>query len=77
MEVGSINWHKSCHVPTKSDALVVSFRRWLNKYGGSKVDWGTKFTGLLSPTPPREQLFDRYIKMNSIFSLKPVSECSK
>ncbi|KAG8387364.1 hypothetical protein BUALT_Bualt02G0013700 [Buddleja alternifolia] len=59
-EVGALNWHKSCYVPTKSDALVVSFRRWLNKYGGSRVDWGTKFSGLLPPTPAREQLFDRY-----------------
>ncbi|XP_011089144.1 protochlorophyllide-dependent translocon component 52, chloroplastic [Sesamum indicum] len=60
MDVGAINWHKSCYVPTKADALVVSFRRWLNKYGGTRVDWGTKFNGLLPPTPPREQLFDRY-----------------
>ncbi|XP_012835283.1 PREDICTED: protochlorophyllide-dependent translocon component 52, chloroplastic-like [Erythranthe guttata] len=60
MEVGSINWQKSCFVPTKADALVVAFRKWLNKYGGTKVDWGTKFTGLLPPTPHREQLFDRY-----------------
>ncbi|XP_012835176.1 PREDICTED: protochlorophyllide-dependent translocon component 52, chloroplastic-like [Erythranthe guttata] len=60
MEVGSINWQKSCFVPTKADALVLAFRRWLNKYGGTKVDWGTKFTGLLPPTPHREQPFDRY-----------------
>ncbi|PIN11831.1 Pheophorbide a oxygenase [Handroanthus impetiginosus] len=60
MEVGSLNWHKSCYVPTKADALVVSFRRWLNKYGGTQVDWRNKFSGLLPPTPPREQLFDRY-----------------
>ncbi|EPS70272.1 hypothetical protein M569_04488, partial [Genlisea aurea] len=59
-EIGSLNWHKSCFVPTKSDALVVGFRRWLNKYGGTGVDWGkTNFTGVLPPTPPREQLFDR------------------
>ncbi|XP_073054663.1 flavonoid 8-hydroxylase 2, chloroplastic isoform X1 [Primulina eburnea] len=60
MDVGSTNWIKSCYVPTKSDALVVSFRRWLNKYGGTQVDWRAKYTGLLPPTPPREQLFDRY-----------------
>ncbi|KAI3450898.1 hypothetical protein Pfo_007563 [Paulownia fortunei] len=59
-DVGPLNWHKSCYVPTKADALVVAFRRWLNKYGGTQVDWGTKFSGLLPPTPPREQLFDRY-----------------
>ncbi|KZV38352.1 protochlorophyllide-dependent translocon component 52, chloroplastic-like [Dorcoceras hygrometricum] len=59
-DVGSTNWHKSCYVPTKSDILVVSFRRWLNKYGGTQVDWRGKYTGLLPPTPAREQLFDRY-----------------
>ncbi|XP_041990349.1 protochlorophyllide-dependent translocon component 52, chloroplastic-like [Salvia splendens] len=58
--VGALNWHKSCYVPTKSDALVVAFRRWLNKYGGAQVDWSDKYTGELPPTPPREQLFDRY-----------------
>ncbi|CAL5437744.1 unnamed protein product [Camellia sinensis] len=32
---------------------------WLNKYAGGQVDWGTKFSGALPPTPPREQLLDR------------------
>ncbi|KAK4487488.1 hypothetical protein RD792_005870 [Penstemon davidsonii] len=59
-EVGARNWQKACYVPTKSDVLVVSFRRWLNKYGGTQVDWKTNFSRLLPPTPPREQLFDRY-----------------
>ncbi|KAL1557444.1 Flavonoid 8-hydroxylase 2, chloroplastic [Salvia divinorum] len=59
-EVGALNWHRSCYVPTKSDALVVAFRRWLNKYGGAQVDWRDRYTGELLPTPPREQLFDRY-----------------
>lgn len=39
---------------------MVSFRRWLNKYSGGQVDWGTKFSGELPPTPPREQLMDRW-----------------
>ncbi|GMQ00583.1 hypothetical protein CsSME_00047612 [Camellia sinensis var. sinensis] len=60
MDIGPSNWQKACFVPTKSDALVVSFRRWLNKYAGGQVDWGTKFSGALPPTPPREQLLDRY-----------------
>ncbi|KAL8546583.1 hypothetical protein ACS0TY_006346 [Phlomoides rotata] len=59
-EAGPINWHKACFVPTKSDALVVSYRRWLNKYGGTQVDWRNKYSGELPPTPPREQLLDRY-----------------
>ncbi|XP_041992240.1 protochlorophyllide-dependent translocon component 52, chloroplastic-like [Salvia splendens] len=59
-DVGALNWQKECYVPTKSDALVVTFRRWLNKYGGTQVDWRNKYTGELPPTPPREQLFDRY-----------------
>lgn len=59
-EVGAANWQKACFVPTKSDAMVVSFRRWFNKYGGGQVDWRAKFSGALPPTPPREQLLDRY-----------------
>ncbi|KAI9187003.1 hypothetical protein LWI28_023278 [Acer negundo] len=61
MEVGVANWHKACFVPTRSDALVVGFRRWLNKYAGCQVNWGGKFSGTdLPPTPPKEQLMDRY-----------------
>ncbi|XVF04536.1 hypothetical protein REPUB_Repub05bG0092000 [Reevesia pubescens] len=60
MESGATNWHKACFVPTKSDALVVGFRRWLNKYADSKIDWRGKFSGALPPSPPREQLMDRY-----------------
>ncbi|KAM7497513.1 hypothetical protein LguiA_021927 [Lonicera macranthoides] len=60
MEAGPSNWQKACFVPTKSDALVVSFRKWLRKYAGGQIDWGTKFGGALPPTPPREQLLDRY-----------------
>ncbi|KAG5609555.1 hypothetical protein H5410_020836, partial [Solanum commersonii] len=59
-EKGPQNWQKVCYVPTKADALVVSFRRWLTKYGGVQVNWGIKFTGDLPPTPAREQLLDRY-----------------
>ncbi|WCJ28834.1 Pheophorbide a oxygenase chloroplastic [Euphorbia peplus] len=60
MEAGLANWHKACFVPTKSDALVVGYRRWLNKYGGGQVDWRGKYSGALPPTPPKEQLMDRY-----------------
>ncbi|KAL1544633.1 Flavonoid 8-hydroxylase 1, chloroplastic [Salvia divinorum] len=59
-DVGPRNWHKACYVPTKADALPAAFRRWLNKYGGTQVDWRNKYSGELPPTPPREQLFDRY-----------------
>uniref|UniRef100_M0ZTD5 Pheophorbide A oxygenase n=1 Tax=Solanum tuberosum TaxID=4113 RepID=M0ZTD5_SOLTU len=38
----------------------IPYGRWLTKYGGAQVDWGTKFTGDLQPTPAREQLLDRY-----------------
>ncbi|XVF69787.1 hypothetical protein PTKIN_Ptkin11bG0109700 [Pterospermum kingtungense] len=60
MGIGATNWQKACFVPTKSDALVVGFRRWLNKYAGSKVDWRGKYSGALPPSPPRAQLMDRY-----------------
>ncbi|GAB4856130.1 hypothetical protein Ancab_024770 [Ancistrocladus abbreviatus] len=61
MQTGPSNWQKACFVPTKSDALVVAFRRWLKKYSGGRVDWGMKFDdGSLPPMPPREQLLDRY-----------------
>ncbi|XP_052196924.1 protochlorophyllide-dependent translocon component 52, chloroplastic-like [Diospyros lotus] len=52
---------KSLFCSNKIDALVVAFRRWLNKYAGGQVDWGAKFTGVLPPTPPREQLMDRLL----------------
>nr|A0A076FF10.1 RecName: Full=Flavonoid 8-hydroxylase 2, chloroplastic; Short=ObF8H-2; Flags: Precursor [Ocimum basilicum]AII16848.1 flavone 8-hydroxylase [Ocimum basilicum] len=55
-----LDWHKSCYIPTKADGQVVAFRRWLNKYGGTQVDWRNNFTPALPPTPSREQLFDRY-----------------
>lgn len=66
-EIGAVNWHKSCYVPTKADAMVVSFRRWLNKYGGTQVDWRNKYSGELPLTPPREQLFDRLNQDNPHF----------
>ncbi|CAK9328120.1 unnamed protein product [Citrullus colocynthis] len=59
-EIGPSNWHKACYVPVKSDALVVGFRRWLNKYAGGRVDWGGKYSGSLPPLPSREQVFERY-----------------
>ncbi|XP_057956452.1 protochlorophyllide-dependent translocon component 52, chloroplastic [Malania oleifera] len=60
MDVGPSNWQRACFLPTKSDALVVGFRKWLKKHAGGQVDWGTKFSGALPPTPPRERLMDRY-----------------
>lgn len=60
MDVGQANWHKACFVPTKADALVIGFRKWLKKYAGGEVDWRGKYSGSLPPTPPREQLMDRY-----------------
>ncbi|XP_010257616.1 PREDICTED: protochlorophyllide-dependent translocon component 52, chloroplastic isoform X2 [Nelumbo nucifera] len=59
-EIGPSNWQKACFVPTKSDALVIAFRKWLRKYSGGQIDWAAKFDGALPPTPPREQLMDRY-----------------
>ncbi|XP_059429735.1 protochlorophyllide-dependent translocon component 52, chloroplastic-like [Corylus avellana] len=60
MDAGPTNWQKACFVPTKSDALVVGFRKWLNKYAGGQVDWRGKYSGALPQTPPKEQLMDRY-----------------
>ncbi|KAK6925786.1 Rieske [2Fe-2S] iron-sulfur domain [Dillenia turbinata] len=60
MEFGHSNWQKAYFVPTKSDAQVVGLRKWLTKYAGGQVDWGDKFLGALPPSPPREQLMDRY-----------------
>ncbi|XP_062076565.1 protochlorophyllide-dependent translocon component 52, chloroplastic-like [Humulus lupulus] len=60
MDGGRGQWHKACFVPTKSDAAIVAFRNWLNKYAGGQVDWRPKFTTALPPSPPRQQLMDRY-----------------
>lgn len=60
-EFGPSNWHKVCFVPTKSDAVVSGYRRWLNKYSQGQVNWGSKFNGgALPPIPPRRELLDRY-----------------
>ncbi|XP_031262863.1 protochlorophyllide-dependent translocon component 52, chloroplastic-like [Pistacia vera] len=61
MAVGPSNWQKACFVPTKSDANVVAFRKWLNKYSGGQINWGDKFKfDLALPPIPKEQLMDRY-----------------
>nr|GEU51583.1 protochlorophyllide-dependent translocon component 52, chloroplastic-like [Tanacetum cinerariifolium] len=60
MEADPSDWQKLCFTPTKSDANVVAFRKWLNKFAGGKVNWGNKYDGSLPPSPPREQLLDRY-----------------
>lgn len=52
-------WQKACFVPTKSDVVVVAYRKWLNQYAGGQVDWRGKYTRELPPTPPKEQLMDR------------------
>ncbi|GMN65902.1 hypothetical protein TIFTF001_034967 [Ficus carica] len=53
-------WQEACFVPTKADALVVGLRKWFNMYAGGQVDWRGKFNGALPPSPPRDQLMDRY-----------------
>ncbi|KAD7478162.1 hypothetical protein E3N88_01298 [Mikania micrantha] len=60
MDAGNSNWQKVCFVPTKADANVTAFRKWLKKYAGGQIDWRNMFDGPLPPTPPREQIFDRY-----------------
>ncbi|KAK9091086.1 hypothetical protein Sjap_024263 [Stephania japonica] len=60
LDVGPENWQKACFVPTKADALVVGFRKWLRKYSNNQIDWRSKFSTTLPPSPPKEQLMDRY-----------------
>ena len=52
MDVGPANWQKACFVSTKSNALVIGFRKWLNKYASGQVDQRGKYSGVLPPTPP-------------------------
>ncbi|XP_020578418.1 protochlorophyllide-dependent translocon component 52, chloroplastic-like isoform X2 [Phalaenopsis equestris] len=59
-EIGPSNWQKACFVPTKSDAKVTAFRKWLRRYSNSQIHWPNKFGNFLPPTPPKEQLLDRY-----------------
>ncbi|CAN1179848.1 Protochlorophyllide-dependent translocon component 52, chloroplastic [Linum perenne] len=58
-EVGISNWSKACFTPTRADTQVIAFRRWLMRYSGGHINWGPKFS-VLPPTPPKEQLMDRY-----------------
>ncbi|KAD7478163.1 hypothetical protein E3N88_01299 [Mikania micrantha] len=60
MEADPCDWQKLCFVPTKSDANVVAYRKWLKKYSGGQINWGYDFNRYLPPSPPREQLMDRY-----------------
>ncbi|KAM0011815.1 putative pheophorbide a oxygenase [Helianthus debilis subsp. tardiflorus] len=60
MKFGQSNWQKVCFVPTKADANVVAYKKWIKKYAGGQIDWGNKFNELLPPTPPRDRLLDRY-----------------
>lgn len=57
---GKANWEKACYVPTSADAFVVAFRKWLKRYANNGVDWGKRFDVSLPPSPPKEQLMDRY-----------------
>ncbi|PIA53939.1 hypothetical protein AQUCO_00900482v1, partial [Aquilegia coerulea] len=60
IDVGVSNWQKVCFVPTTSDNSVIAFRNWLRKYSGGQIHWAAKFGAELPPTPPKEQLMDRY-----------------
>ncbi|KAH7301960.1 hypothetical protein KP509_23G050300 [Ceratopteris richardii] len=53
------SWEKACYVPTTSDAFVIAFRKWLKNFAGGGPNWGGQY-GQLPPTPPKEQLMDRY-----------------
>ncbi|XP_074294153.1 protochlorophyllide-dependent translocon component 52, chloroplastic-like [Silene latifolia] len=54
-------WQKAYYMPTKADAMVIAFRKWLDKYAGEGVDWGNKYeSAQLPPTPPKDVLLDRY-----------------
>lgn len=59
VEAGDIAWEKVCYAPTTSDAFVIAFRKWLRVYAGGAFNWGARYAGL-PPTPPKEQLMDRY-----------------
>ncbi|XP_057827217.2 protochlorophyllide-dependent translocon component 52, chloroplastic isoform X2 [Cryptomeria japonica] len=52
-------WEKACYVPTKGDAFVVAFRKWLKRHSNGGVPWEEKLNNTLPPTPPKEQLMDR------------------
>ena len=66
LEFGPANWHKVCYLPTKSDAALSGYRRWLIKYSQGQVEWNTRFSGTsLPPTPSREILMDRYVYLTT------------
>ncbi|KAJ0802018.1 hypothetical protein HanPI659440_Chr03g0124491 [Helianthus annuus] len=59
MQVGQLDWQKACFVPTKADANVVAYRKWMKKYACGKIDLGTEFDGYLPHTA--NQLMDRLL----------------
>ncbi|KAM0003844.1 putative pheophorbide a oxygenase [Helianthus debilis subsp. tardiflorus] len=57
MKVGQSNWQKACFVPTKADANMVAYRKWMKKYADTQIDLGTEFDGYLPRTA--NQFMDR------------------
>lgn len=61
LKIGNAQWQKACFVPTKADAFVTSFRKWLSKYSNCEVGW-KNISNLDLPTPSsKEQLMERYL----------------
>lgn len=47
------------YAPTRSDAFVLAFRRWLKEYAGSRVQWPEGVDLKLPPVQTKRQLMDR------------------
>eukprot|EP00271_Cylindrocystis_brebissonii_P001572 TRINITY_DN11843_c0_g1_i1.p1 TRINITY_DN11843_c0_g1~~TRINITY_DN11843_c0_g1_i1.p1 ORF type:complete len:590 (+),score=104.23 TRINITY_DN11843_c0_g1_i1:62-1831(+) len=59
-EGGVEQWATKCFVPIGSDGYVAGYRRWFLKHGGGSFEWAPGTDPRLPPTPPKEQLMDRY-----------------
>jgi len=58
--VGASKWNNRYYLPTKADAYVKGFRKWLNTLAGGAPDWGGRFENRLPPSPPKRLMMDRY-----------------
>uniref|UniRef100_A0A0E0KKF5 Rieske domain-containing protein n=1 Tax=Oryza punctata TaxID=4537 RepID=A0A0E0KKF5_ORYPU len=58
--VGLDNWHKACYVPTSSDNLIITFRKWFKKYSDNQVGWLTPMVNQLPPASTRVEVYERY-----------------
>eukprot|EP00899_Mesostigma_viride_P003131 jgi/Mesvir1/12819/Mv04890-RA.2 len=78
----SSSFFKQAYMPARADVAVNSFRVWMQRHAPEGVKW-LKGDGHLGPSPPKEQLLDRFHQVGcqgdrteTIPNPKPSQSCS-